>query len=270
MRSVGLYFIGIILAAVPVIFAVLFVKKIKIPFWNFRRRIGNNKEGKDLLFVELIICSASAFLQGQGSILLVFGGKTEVCNLMNQEEGNIMEENSAVRDEAQNQEPVQEELQRLKEALEKQEKESIGYLEQIKRLQADFENWRKRIESEKQFLVEHANSSLIKKLLPVLDNFELALASSSACQGGKTEIQEGVSLICRQISDLLKDEGLTVIESVGKEFDPNYHEAISYEEREEGEDHTVIEEVRKGYIFKGKVLRPALVKVLKVSEGARK
>ena len=189
---------------------------------------------------------------------------------MNQEEDKLTENSKLMNKETLSQDLVQEELTRLKEALEKQEKESIGYLEQIKRLQADFENWRKRIESEKQFLIENANFALVKKLLPVLDNFERALASSSSCQGEKNEIQEGVSLICRQISDLLKEEGLVLMETIGKPFDPNFHQAIGYEEREEGEDHTVIEEARKGYIFKGRVLRPALVKVLKISEKANK
>jgi len=143
----------------------------------------------------------------------------------------------------------------------KQEAGEEGYLEQIKRLQADFENWRKRVGEEKQYLVENASSVVVEKLLPVLDNFERALLHSTENEGN---LKEGLVMVYRQLAEILKDQGLVPMETIGKLFDPALHEAIGYEERAEGEDHQILEEARKGYLFKGKVMRPALVKVLKI------
>lgn len=142
--------------------------------------------------------------------------------------------------------------------------EKDGYIEQIKRLQADFENWRKRVEQDKLYLIENASAVLLEKLLPVIDNLERALAHSSEGEGA---LKEGLVMTHRQLVDLLKEQGLVRMETIGKPFDPSLHEAIGYEERTEGEDHQVIEEARKGYLFKGRVLRPALVKVSKITGG---
>lgn len=155
------------------------------------------------------------------------------------------------------------ELAQMKELLAKEEETSRGYLEQIKRLQADFENWRKRVEQEKLFLTETASLSLVQKLLPVLDNFERATAHSGEGKESAT-LQDGMNLIYRQLSDILKEEGLTPIEALGKTFDPALHEAYAYEERNGAADHAVIEEARRGYQFKGKLVRPSLVKVSKI------
>lgn len=160
-------------------------------------------------------------------------------------------------------ESLQLELTQLRESFSKQEENIGAYLEQIKRLQADFENWRKRVEQDKMFLVESASSVLIEKLLPVLDSFERALQAFTKSKGDSA-FKEGMNLIYRQLLDLLKEEGMAPIETRGSLFDPSLHEAYSTEEREAGEDHQVIEEARKGYLFKGKVLRPALVKVSKL------
>lgn len=159
-------------------------------------------------------------------------------------------------------ESLQKELVELRDALSHQEESTQGYLEQIKRLQADFENWRKRVEQEKLFLVENGSAALVEKLLPVLDNFERALAAPRK-NGDEESFRAGVEMIYKQLMDLLRDEGLKPIQSVGLPFDPALHEAFAYEERKNGNDHSVIEEARKGYHFKGRVLRPSLVKVSK-------
>lgn len=176
---------------------------------------------------------------------------------------------------------LEEELRELRDSVSRHDENIQSYVEQIRRLQADFENWRRRVEQEKAFLVENASSVLTGKLLPVLDSFERALAlqgEQPAADSGEKgvgdrslsrpaadSILEGITLIYRQISDLLKEEGLTPIKTVGAQFDPKLHEAVAYEERESGEDHTILEEARKGYVFKGRVLRPALVKVLRLT-----
>jgi molecular chaperone GrpE len=180
---------------------------------------------------------------------------------------NQLKEDLPLESQGQTAEPsaelLQEEISRLKDSLAKQEEVSASYLEQIKRLQADFENWRKRVEQEKLYLIENASAQLIQKLLPVLDNFERALSHADN-QHEKASFKEGMELIYRQLCTLLREEGLTPIEAKGVVFDPNLHEAYAFEEISEGEDHRVIEEARKGYILKGRLLRPALVKVSKV------
>lgn len=161
------------------------------------------------------------------------------------------------------------ELKELRESISKQDESTQAYLEQIKRLQADFENWRKRVEAEKLLLVEMASSVLAEKLLPVLDNFERALLAGES-QAADAAFKNGMDLIDKQLFQILKQEGLEEIESVGRPFDPVVHEAYTFEERDDCADHVVLEEARKGYRFKGKVLRPALVKVSKTTKRKKK
>jgi molecular chaperone GrpE len=128
------------------------------------------------------------------------------------------------------------------------------------RVQADFDNFRRRTQKEKEELAQYATSKLVTELLPVLDNFERALATSPA--GSESEaFTKGVNMIFRQLDGVLKSEGLTPMESVGQPFNPEYHQAIMQVESEEHEEGIVTEEVQKGYLLKDKVLRPAMVKV---------
>jgi len=134
------------------------------------------------------------------------------------------------------------------------------YLERLQRLQAEFVNYKKRIEREKLELSDFFKSELIGSLLPVIDDFERMLDHSN---NEDNEFLRGIELIYQKLLDILKDQGLQPIESVGQKFDPNLHEAILIETSENGEDETVAEELRKGYIFNNKLLRPAQVKVIK-------
>ena len=119
----------------------------------------------------------------------------------------------------------------------------------MKRLQADFENYKKRILKQQTEHLERAAEGLVQKLLPVLDTFDLALA-----HGG-----EGLDQVQGQLMAALEKEGLERIDPVGKPFDPNEHDAVAHEE---GEGEPVVSEVmRTGYRYKGKLLRPAMVKV---------
>ncbi|WP_342562481.1 nucleotide exchange factor GrpE [Paenibacillus sp. FSL R7-0345] len=128
------------------------------------------------------------------------------------------------------------------------------------RVQADFDNFRRRTQKEKEELAQYATSKLVTELLPVLDNFERALVTAP----GGTESEaftKGINMIFRQLEGVLKSEGLTAMETVGQPFNPEYHQAIMQVESEEHEEGIVTEEVQKGYLLKDKVLRPAMVKV---------
>ncbi|OMD43646.1 nucleotide exchange factor GrpE [Paenibacillus odorifer] len=128
------------------------------------------------------------------------------------------------------------------------------------RAQADFDNFRRRTQKEKEELAQYATSKLVTELLSVLDNFERALVTTPS--GPESEaFVKGVNMIFRQLDGVLKSEGLTAMETVGQPFNPEYHQAIMQVESEEYEEGIVTEEVQKGYLLKDKVLRPAMVKV---------
>lgn len=128
------------------------------------------------------------------------------------------------------------------------------------RVQADFDNFRRRTQKEKEELAQYATSKLVGELLPVLDNFERALVTAPA-NAESEAFTKGINMIFRQLEGVLKSEGLAVMETVGQPFNPEYHQAIMQVESEEHEEGIVTEEVQKGYLLKDKVLRPAMVKV---------
>jgi molecular chaperone GrpE len=125
------------------------------------------------------------------------------------------------------------------------------------RARADFENFRKRIEREREEERTQAGASLVRDLLPVLDNMERALA----LEGAKDPFRDGVDLIQRQLREALTRAGLEPIDALGEPFNPVYHEAVVTERTDRFEPNRVVEEIQKGYMFRGRVLRPALVKV---------
>lgn len=138
--------------------------------------------------------------------------------------------------------------------------ESEEHYSRMLRLQADFENFRRRSQKEREDFVKYAVEGLVNNLLPVLDNFERAL-SNQEDQGGN--FKTGVEMIFRQFKEALEAEGVKAIEAVGCEFDPNCHQAVMQVASDEHEDNIVIEEFQKGYLLKEKVIRPAMVKVAK-------
>src|SRR5712671_1033578 len=125
------------------------------------------------------------------------------------------------------------------------------------RSQADFENYKKRAAREKEDAVKYANSSLLQRLVSILDNFELGLAAAKT-ESEQSPIYSGMVLVQKQLNDLLEENGLQTIEAEGKKFDPNLHEAIAHEPSETPEG-TVIRQARRGYRFKDRLLRPARV-----------
>ncbi|WP_424766722.1 nucleotide exchange factor GrpE [Paenibacillus sp. sgz302251] len=128
------------------------------------------------------------------------------------------------------------------------------------RAQADFDNFRRRTIKEKEELGQYASMKLIGQLLPVVDNFERAVAAASA-NGDFESLAKGVDMIFRQLEQTLEQEGLKAMNVVGEPFNPEFHQAIMTVESDEHEEGIVVEEVQKGYILKEKVLRPAMVKV---------
>jgi molecular chaperone GrpE len=134
------------------------------------------------------------------------------------------------------------------------------YYNRMLRTQADLENYRRRSRQELEQLTLFGGEDLVKKILPVLDSLERAIRSFS----GKTDNgswQEGVDLTLKQFQSILKNEGLEAISALNEPFDPQIHEAVFQEPQEQVTEPTVIEEMQKGYRYKGKLLRPALVKV---------
>lgn len=128
------------------------------------------------------------------------------------------------------------------------------------RRQADFENYRKRVEKERQQERHRGVEHVIENLLPVLDALDNALAAASK-NAAAAEYLKGFELIRRQLWDLLSKQGLVRIESVGKEFNPHFHHAIARVETTEQSDGTIVDELQPGYTFQERVLRPAMVRV---------
>jgi len=146
--------------------------------------------------------------------------------------------------------------------LDENEKKLDEYTDHLQRLQAEFENYRKRIEKEKEVFVKNANQDLIMNLLGVLDSFELAFKSD--CKGD--DFENGMKLIFSEMYSALEKEGLRKIECLGKKFDPNLHEVMLQEESEEDEG-IILEELQKGYMLNNRVIRFSKVKV---SKGGKK
>lgn len=128
------------------------------------------------------------------------------------------------------------------------------------RLMADFQNFRKRQEKEKADIYSYANEKIVKELLGVIDNFERALDAFDQADG-QENFREGMSLILKQLWDVLEKSGVEEIKALGEEFDPNFHNAVMMEETEEHEPGMVTTVLQKGYILNGKVVRPSMVKV---------
>ena len=130
-------------------------------------------------------------------------------------------------------------------------------LDRLARMQAEFENARKRAEREKVEFRDHATGNVVEQFLPVLDNFELALKSAGSAQ----QLRSGVSLIMKQMEEILQKMQVSAIPAVGESFDPRVHEALGAVERDDVPDQHVAEEVRRGYKIRERLLRPALVRV---------
>jgi molecular chaperone GrpE len=160
--------------------------------------------------------------------------------------------------------PAEEEVERIKEELEAERQRREDYHKKLLYAMAEIENMRKRFERDKEEILKYAEADLLKDILPVLDNMERALSSSNV--GDVDDMKKGLDLIYRQFLDILKKRGLTQIDAKGMAFDPLFHEAVEIVERDDVPEGMVVEEVQKGYLFKDRLIRPALVKVSKRPE----
>ena len=145
--------------------------------------------------------------------------------------------------------------------MEKLRAERDSLLDRLARMQADFENARKRAGKEQQEYRDYALVDAIKTLIPVLDSFQRALQTSPE----KSEFHAGIELIHKQLQDALAKIGVREISAKGEQFDPRFHEAIEMVDTEDAEDHQVLEELQRGYKLKDRLLRPAMVKVARNS-----
>ncbi len=137
-------------------------------------------------------------------------------------------------------------------ALEKAELQDL-----LLRRQADFDNFRRRSERDRSEFVQYAGMEFVREVLPILDDFERAMGANKI----SNDYSKGIALIYQRMVDVLKKMGLEPIETEGKTFDPHLHQAVEKVQSEDAEDHAVLGEYQKGYHFKGKLLRPSMVKV---------
>lgn len=155
------------------------------------------------------------------------------------------------------------EIELLKEQLAQHEEKMKELEDRLLRLAAEYDNYRKRTAREFEAICQNANENLILKLLDTLDNFERALDSAKE-SNDYDSFRKGVELIYTHLKKLLEKEGLKEIEAVGKPFDPNFHEAVTQAESDKYEEGVVMQQMSKGYMLNGKLLRPSKVVVSKV------
>ena len=156
--------------------------------------------------------------------------------------------------------PSSMELESMRERLRKEEEKSKEYLNKLLYAQADFENYRKRLNQEVDSRIEAGKAGLIQDLLAIADELELGLNAARDVENAGA-VSAGLEMVLKKLRDLLAAEGLTPIESMGRKFDPAVHEAVQRVETADAEEGTVLEEVRRGFTLKGKLIRPSIVKI---------
>jgi len=173
-------------------------------------------------------------------------------------------EQSVVQETGEEDKEPEVNVEELKAQLFQANTQAQEYFQRLARLQADFENYRKRSLREREDFLRFASEELIVQLLPIMDNFDRALSFGREKING---FWEGVEMIYKQFGDLLKTKGVTSVPALGEKFDPVKHEAVAWEEtNEESEDNIIKKEIRKGYYLQDKVIRPAMVVVAQVKQ----
>jgi len=180
--------------------------------------------------------------------------------------GERADEGSSTANESH---PLDAELASLHRQLEAKELEAKNNYERLLRQAAELENFKKRSARERDDAIRFANESLVKDLLPVVDNLERAVAHASGGGNGKPLV-EGVELVLRGLLDVLARHGVAPISAQGQPFDPTKHEAMNQVESDQHEPNSVIEELHKGYMLRDRLLRAALVSVAKPSKTREK
>ena len=185
--------------------------------------------------------------------------ETENMETENTESQKMQDSSNAAPDQVAEGSPtaVVETMAGLHEEYERLRAERDGLVDRLARLQAEFDNARKREQRERADYRSFAIADAVEQFLPVLDNFKLALTS----KGTAEQLRTGVELIAKQMDEVLRSLNVTPVETVGYAFDPRVHEALESVERPDLPDHQVIDEVRRGYRIKDRLLRPALVRI---------
>lgn len=184
--------------------------------------------------------------------------------VLNEQEETVQENEEIINGNEVNSDTEENPAESSEDPVEKALAEERAKYEEMKdrflRSQADFDNYRKRMQKEREEMAKYASRSLLEKLLPAIDNLERAIDSSKQSESFEM-LAQGVEMVYRQIMDALREEGAVPLETVGKPFDPHFHEAVMQEESDQYESGIVIEEFQKGYMLKDKLIRPAMVKV---------
>ena len=153
-----------------------------------------------------------------------------------------------------------EEIEELKSKAAKADENWEKYVRAV----ADFDNYKKRAARERTDAVKYANEGLIERLLPIVDNFEAALNAATSSQGGSNDsLKTGIQMIFTQMKSFLSEAGVEEIDAVNKQFDPNLHEAVSQQAVEDVPEGQVVQQMRKGYRYRDRLIRPAMVVVAK-------
>lgn len=182
--------------------------------------------------------------------------------LKQEQDANLQEQEATAFEQEQTEAAAEvggEESNDLQAALEQAKAEAEENYQRMLRVQADYDNFRRRTLKEKEDLAKYASSKLVTDLVPILDNFERALSTNPS--NDSDSFSKGVDMIFRQFQQVLEQEGVTAIKAVGEPFNPEYHQAIMQVESDEHEEGIVVEELQKGYMLKDRVVRPAMVKV---------
>ena len=179
----------------------------------------------------------------------------QVVNDIKQElvdEPEASTDESGTESDAGRAEPEESELEKVR-----QEKDEL--YQRLLRVQAEYDNYRKRTQREKEAAAKYKSQSLLEELLPIVDSFERALSAEK--DQPETGFTEGMQMVYRQLKTVLEKEGLQEIKAEGEVFDPTIHQAVQQVEDERYESNIVVEELQKGYMLKDRVIRPAMVKV---------
>ncbi len=193
------------------------------------------------------------------------GNGDEITEEMLRAKKKTLKKHSIANDTDREIEEFKSEIELLREELARYKKLEEDYLDRIKRLHADYDNFRKRALREQGQTIQRANKDLIEKLLPVIDSFEQAITMGENLKGGQNDFLKGVKMIHGKLMETLEKEGVEIINPHGKEFNPHECEVAVTAEDEKSTEGTVLEVLRKGYKINDFLIRPAVVKVCKKS-----
>ncbi|MHA1384567.1 MAG: nucleotide exchange factor GrpE [Candidatus Helarchaeota archaeon] len=192
-------------------------------------------------------------------------GENENSTLGNEEEIIQLEEDKEEEDKKGEDKIIEiseSEYLDLKKQIEDYKKSAEENFERLQRAQADFENYKKILEKQKQDFVKYAEKNILLNILSIIDDFEITL-NAIKNENNDKKIIEGFEIIHKKLIEFLEKEGVKSIKTVGEKFDPFLHEALLSEKTDEFPENTILQEIKKGYYLKDKVLRPALVKIAK-------